>query len=94
MGECFSVYELVDYTNTTPSHRCKHTTRHINALCWGAAQHNAALRDATRLVCRYEWDFHPALPMVQYIHDHNQTVWGFELGNEVNNRAFNLSILR
>ena len=35
----------------------------------------------------YVWDHTPALKLVQYARDAGQQLWGFELGNEVNNRG-------
>jgi hypothetical protein len=34
----------------------------------------------------YVWKAAPAVALIKYMQSKNQTIWGFELGNEVNNR--------
>jgi hypothetical protein len=33
----------------------------------------------------YKWKVEPAIAMIKYIQSQNQSIWGFEIGNEINN---------
>jgi len=73
---------------------CLNTT-HWNALYTMAAKADADflfgiafdMVKACDLEEEYEWSAAPAIAMIKYIQSQKQQIWGFELGNEVNNRA-------
>jgi hypothetical protein len=40
----------------------------------------------------YTWKVEPAIAMIKYIQSQNQSVWGFELGNEINNHRISCDL--